>query len=48
VYASALTADYFRDWAEMCGIEFVVIDRNTNPARLRDELRWAEAWWGGR
>jgi L-arabinose isomerase len=48
VYASALTADYFRDWAEMCNIEFVLICRNTNLARLQDELRWAEAYWGGR
>ncbi|MDR2630908.1 MAG: L-arabinose isomerase [Spirochaetaceae bacterium] len=44
-YASALSAEYFRDWAEMMGIEFVLIDRNTKPVRLRDELRWAEAYW---
>jgi L-arabinose isomerase len=48
VYASALNAEYFRDWAEMSGIEFVLIDRETKPARLRDELRWAEAYWSGR
>ncbi|GHV96744.1 L-arabinose isomerase [Spirochaetia bacterium] len=45
VYAAALNAEYFRDWAEMSGIEFVLIDRETKPARLLDELRWAEAWW---
>jgi L-arabinose isomerase len=48
VYSSALTAEYFRDWAEMAGIEFVLINRETKPARLRDELRWAEAYWSGR
>ena len=48
VYASALDAEYFRDWAEMSGVEFVLIDRETKPARLRDELRWAEAYWTGR
>ncbi|MDR2760049.1 MAG: L-arabinose isomerase, partial [Spirochaetaceae bacterium] len=48
VYASALTAEYFRDWAEMTGIEFVLIDKDTKPVRLRDELRWAEAYWSSR
>jgi L-arabinose isomerase len=48
VYSSALTAEYFRDWAEMMGVEFVLIDKDTKPVRLRDELRWAEASWSGR
>jgi L-arabinose isomerase len=48
VYSSALTAEYFRDWAEMSGIEFVLIDKETKPIKLRDELRWAEAYWSGR
>jgi len=45
VYSTALTAEYFRDWAEICGIEFVLIDKNTNVNRLKDELRWSEAYW---
>jgi L-arabinose isomerase len=45
VYTTALTAEYFRDWAEICGIEFVLIGRDTKPDRLRDELRWSEAYW---
>jgi L-arabinose isomerase len=48
VYASALTTEYFRDWAEMSGIEFVLIDRDTKPTRLADELRWGEAYWSKR
>ncbi|MDR0497432.1 MAG: L-arabinose isomerase, partial [Treponema sp.] len=48
VYTAALTAEYFRDWAEICGIEFVHIDKNTRPDRLRDELRWSEVYWSGR
>jgi L-arabinose isomerase len=48
VYTPALSAEYFRDWAEMSGIEFVHIGRETKPERLRDELRWAEAYWQGR
>ncbi|MCL2264697.1 MAG: L-arabinose isomerase [Treponema sp.] len=45
VYSSALTAEYFRDWAEICGIEFVLIDKNTNVNKLKDELRWSEAYY---
>jgi len=45
VYSRALTAEYFRDWAEMCGIEFVLIDKDTKIDRLRDELRWSEAYY---
>jgi L-arabinose isomerase len=32
----------------MVGIEFVRIGEGTSPDRLRDELRWAEAYWSGR
>jgi len=46
VYSTALSAEYFRDWAEMSGIEFVLIDKNTTTDRLRDELRRSEAYWG--
>ena len=45
VYSSALTTEYFRDWAEMTGVEFVLIDKNTVSDKLRNELRWNEAYW---
>jgi L-arabinose isomerase len=48
VFTTALTAEYFRDWAEMMEIEFVHIGKDTNPVRLKDELRWAEAYWSRR
>jgi L-arabinose isomerase len=47
VYSSALGSEYFRDWAEMMGLEFVLIGRETRADRLRDELRWGEAYWSG-
>ncbi|MDR1390614.1 MAG: L-arabinose isomerase [Treponema sp.] len=47
-YSTSLGAEYFRDWAEMMDIEFVLIDRDTKPDRLRDQLRWGEAYWSGR
>jgi L-arabinose isomerase len=46
VYSTALNSEYFRDWAEMNGIEFILIDRETKPERLQDELRRNEAYWG--
>jgi L-arabinose isomerase len=45
VYSSALTAEYFRDWAEMNSIEYVHIGNETIPERLQDELRWAQAYY---
>jgi L-arabinose isomerase len=48
VYAPALTLEFFQDWAEMMDIELVHIGRDTRPARLREELRWGEAYWSRR
>ena len=46
VFATALTSEHFRDWAEMMQIECVTIDRDTKPMRFLDELRRNEAYWG--
>jgi len=40
-----VTAEQLVDWAEMAGIECVVIDEDTSPAKLRNELRWNEIAW---
>ncbi|MDR2766953.1 MAG: L-arabinose isomerase [Treponema sp.] len=45
VYTTALSAEYFQDWAEMSQIECVLIGKDTKPLRLREELRWGEACW---
>ena len=29
-----------RDWAEMVGVEFVAIDKDTTVPAFRNELRW--------
>src|ERR1039457_4340216 len=29
-----------RDWAEMAGIEFLLIDAKNDPQQLRKEIRW--------
>ncbi len=36
--STALTVDELRDFADICGIEFVVIDKNTDVNSLRKEL----------
>jgi L-arabinose isomerase len=48
VYSTALSSEYFRDWAEMMEIECVHIGKDTRPERLHDELQWADAYWRSR
>ena len=48
VYSTALTAEHFRDFARMCEIEFVLIDKNTTVNRLHDELHWNDVYWSGK
>jgi L-arabinose isomerase len=47
-YSTTVGVEHLRDWAEMVGIEFVRIGEGVTPDRLRDELRWNEAYWGRR
>jgi len=42
VFTFAATAEQFIDWAEMAGIEYVLINENTNILNFRNELRWNE------
>ncbi|HOQ07100.1 MAG TPA: L-arabinose isomerase [Clostridiales bacterium] len=42
VFSFAATAEQFVDWAEMSGIEYVIINENTNILNFRNELRWNE------
>jgi L-arabinose isomerase len=48
VFTTALTGEHFREWAAMMDIEFVLIGKNTDPLRLRDELYMREAYWSKR
>lgn len=47
-FSNIIDAEMLRDWAEMVGIECVVIDADTKVHQFRNELRWNEAYWGGR
>lgn len=44
-FSYALTAEDMVDFAELAGIECVIIDKNTSPLALRNELRWSETAW---
>ncbi|AXE17838.1 L-arabinose isomerase [Runella rosea] len=43
VYSQNLTTEYLEDFAEMFGVELVVIDKNTSIRQLKNELRWSDA-----
>jgi L-arabinose isomerase len=45
VYTAALGVETIADWAEIAGIEFVVIDQDTRLRALRNELRWNDAYY---
>lgn len=44
-YSRVVKTEWLRDWAEMAGIEFLLIDAKTDPTELRKEIRWNEAAW---
>jgi L-arabinose isomerase len=45
VYSYALTTQQLRDFAEIAGIEVVVIDADTRLENFRNELRWNEIYY---
>jgi len=47
VFTQSLTTEYLVEWAEMAGIECVVIDGKTDIAELKKELRWNETSFHG-
>jgi L-arabinose isomerase len=48
VLAYPLDVETFADFAEMTGIELVVVDADTEPYRLAKELRWNQAYYSRR
>ena len=43
VYSQNLTTEHMEDFADIFGVELVVIDRDTKLRQLKNELRWSEA-----
>lgn len=46
VYSQNLTTDHIEAFAEMTGVEMVVIDKSTSLRQFKNELRWSEAYYG--
>lgn len=44
-YSQNLTAGHLRDFAEMAGIEFLLIDKKTDIHQFKNELRWNEVYY---
>jgi L-arabinose isomerase len=44
-YSQNLTAEHMRDFADIAGIEFALIGKNTNLYQFRNELRWNEVFY---
>jgi L-arabinose isomerase len=47
-YSQNLTAEHLEDFANMAGIEYVLIGKNTNLHQLKNELRWNEMYYQSR
>lgn len=41
----ALTAEHLENFAEMAGMEYLLIDENTTPAEFKKELRWNDLYY---
>lgn len=44
-YSQNLTSEHLCDFAEMAGIEYVLIDKDTKLGELKNELRWNEMYY---
>jgi L-arabinose isomerase len=44
-FSRALTVQHLEDFAEMAGIEFLVIDRHTTIREFKKELRWNDLYY---
>jgi len=44
-YSYSVTTEHLRDFAEIAGIELIVIDSKTEIEEFRKELRWNDVYW---
>ncbi|ADN02986.1 L-arabinose isomerase [Spirochaeta thermophila] len=46
VFSTSITREYLEDWAEMMGLEYVLIDERLDDLEtFKRELRWNEVYW---
>jgi L-arabinose isomerase len=44
-YSQNLTSEHLEDFADMAGIEFVLIDKKTNLYQFKNDLRWSDVYY---
>ena len=44
-FSLAVGPEHLRDFADMAGVEYVLIDEQTSLPRIQEELRWNEAYY---
>jgi L-arabinose isomerase len=44
-YSQNLAAEQLQDFADMAGIEYLLIGKNTGLYQFRNELRWNEVYY---
>jgi L-arabinose isomerase len=44
-FSQALTAEHLEDFAEMAGLEFLLIDRHTTVPKFKQEMKWNGAYF---
>jgi DNA-binding LacI/PurR family transcriptional regulator len=44
-FSYSVTAEHLRDFAEMAGIEFLLIDENTRVEKFKEKLRWNDLYY---
>ncbi|MBN2736527.1 MAG: L-arabinose isomerase [Spirochaetales bacterium] len=44
-FSQAINSQYLEDFAEMAGLEYLLIDKNTNISRFKQELRWNDVYY---
>ena len=44
-FSQAVNAAHLQDWADMAGIEFLLIDNDTRLSEFKKELRWNEVYY---
>ena len=44
-YSQNLTAEHMEDFAEMAGIECIIIDEDTKLRALKNELKWSDMYY---
>lgn len=45
VFSYNVSTEQLVDWAELAGVEVVIINKNTSLLQFRNELRWSEIAW---